>query len=76
MQHFKVPKAPGWRVWQDGKPIQFEPGRWLSVQANTGEHTYQYRYRPWDAWVGLAATLAGIVLAILVGVGRLLPFLT
>jgi hypothetical protein len=66
---------PGWQVWQDGKPRQFEPGRWLSVQAEAGEHTYQFRYRPWDVWVGLAVTLFGMALAVLVGKGRLLPFL-
>jgi hypothetical protein len=38
-------------------------------------HAAVQRYRPWDVWVRLAVALFGIVLAVLVGKGRLLPFL-
>ncbi|MBI3242474.1 MAG: hypothetical protein HYZ49_09300 [Chloroflexi bacterium] len=49
----------GWYVWRDEKPEPLKQDRWLAVTAPAGQHTYEFRYRPWDVAVGLAATLIG-----------------
>jgi hypothetical protein len=54
----------GWYVWLDGKPALLKQDRWLAVPAPAGQHTYEFRYRPWDVAVGLAVTLLGCVLTL------------
>jgi hypothetical protein len=39
-------------------------GAWLSLEAPAGDHRYQFRYRPWEVFVGLMASLGGIVLVV------------
>jgi hypothetical protein len=31
----------------------------------TGKHTYHFRYRPWDVWVGISLSLLGIILSLI-----------
>jgi len=55
----------GWLVQVDGRPANLLPSpQWLAVAAPAGQHTYAFRYRPWDAPLGLALSLAGLVLAL------------
>ncbi|MFN8482758.1 MAG: hypothetical protein U0768_06900 [Anaerolineae bacterium] len=53
----------GWSVQVDGAPVALLDGQWLSVAAPTGTHHFEFRYRPWDAAVGLALTVIGLLLA-------------
>ena len=57
----------GWTVRRDGQKVAMEGGPWLAVQAPAGVHHYEFRYRPWDVPVGLALTVAGIPVALLLG---------
>jgi len=50
----------GWKSWQDGEKVSLVPGEWLNVKTTAGTHSYSFRYRPWDVWVGFVLTLAGI----------------
>jgi hypothetical protein len=54
----------GWTATMDGSPVELIPGTFLSVQAPVGTHTYEFRYKPWDVWVGLGVTILGIVFAL------------
>jgi len=51
----------GWRVSIDGEPARLREEDWLSVEAPPGEHTYSFRYRPWDVALGIALLLVGVV---------------
>ncbi len=53
----------GWSASRDGEPIELADSPWLSVSAPAGQHHYEFRYRPWDVWVGAALSLAGLGLA-------------
>ncbi|HTX78406.1 MAG TPA: hypothetical protein VMC62_01995, partial [Longilinea sp.] len=52
-----------WYASVDGQVTPLLSGQWLSVAAPAGQHTYSFRYRPWDVWVGLLVTVIGIILA-------------
>jgi hypothetical protein len=54
----------GWYAWVDQKKIPLLQNDWLSTDAPAGKHTYHFRYRPWDVWVGILLTCLGIVLSI------------
>jgi hypothetical protein len=54
----------GWFAWNDSTPVPFLPSRWLSVNAPAGQHHYQFRYRPWDVWLGIILSLSGIAACI------------
>lgn len=54
----------GWTVSRDGEPVDLADSQWLSVSAPAGQHHYDFRYRPWDVWVGAVLSLAGLGLAI------------
>lgn len=54
----------GWNATVDGKPVNLLQGQWLSVELTPGPHTIQFRYQPWDVWVGMTLSLIGIVLCI------------
>ena len=54
----------GWRVRRDGAPAALEPGPWLRVAAPAGQHTYEFRYRPWDALLGGATSVIGAILTL------------
>ena len=53
----------GWSAWRDGERIPLEPSAWLRVQAPAGEHVFEFRYRPWDVFLGAALSLAGMIAA-------------
>lgn len=51
----------GWNAWMDGKPVDLEKNSdFLAVPAAEGSHLYQFRYQPWDVWVGMGLTLLGL----------------
>ncbi len=50
----------GWTVRVDGKTTALENSNWLQTRGLEGQHTYSFRYQPWDVWVGIALMLAGI----------------
>jgi hypothetical protein len=54
----------GWKASRDQikTPLLFSP--WLSVEAPSGVHSYSFRYKPWDVWVGIFFLLCGIALCI------------
>jgi hypothetical protein len=54
----------GWSVRRDGAAAALGAGPWLTVQAPAGEHHYTFRYRPWDAPLGILLSLAGLALAV------------
>lgn len=55
----------GWKAKVDGKPTPLVVYKyWLAVKTLPGQHTYQFRYRPWDVPVGIALTIFGIILTI------------
>jgi hypothetical protein len=54
----------GWSAYRDGAPTDFIDQQWLSVSAPAGSHHYEFRYRPWDALLGLLLSLAGVGLAL------------
>ena len=54
----------GWYAWVDGKSKPFVAGDWLSVNAPAGKHTYTFRYRPWDVYLGGLFSLIGIGIVI------------
>ena len=54
----------GWKAWMDGERTPLIRGQWLSVNAPAGEHTFQFRYRPWDVPLGLSLSLIGIIICI------------
>ena len=54
----------GWYAWRDGERAPLLRGRWLSVDAPAGDHTYRFRYLPWDIPLGVLLSLLGIGLCI------------
>lgn len=53
----------GWAVAVDGRTADLLDENWLSVEAPAGEHTYSFRYRPRDAYVGASLFAAAIVIS-------------
>jgi len=54
----------GWYAWVDQTKTALLDSDWLSTNAPAGSHTYHFRYRPWDAWVGIIMTFVGIGLSL------------
>jgi hypothetical protein len=54
----------GWSANLDGQDKIMDDGPWLSAAAPAGQHHYEFRYRPWDAWLGMALSLLGAGLTI------------
>ncbi len=54
----------GWKASRDqaNTPLLFST--WLSVEAPSGVHSYSFRYKPWDVWVGIFMMISGIALSI------------
>jgi hypothetical protein len=50
----------GWKAWRDGKPISLIGDQWLEVESPAGEHTYTFRYLPWDVPLGIFLALIGL----------------
>ncbi len=67
--------ADGWRAEIDGKKARIDPADVLfqSVQVPAGAHTVTLRYQPESFRLGLAATSAGLMGVVLVGLVPLLP---
>lgn len=57
-------KWDGWWASIDGQTTPLKESAWLEVQAPAGAHFFEFRYRPWDVWLGLLINLIGIGLAI------------
>jgi hypothetical protein len=56
----------GWQAWMDGVPIHLDATQdFLSIPAVTGQHIYQFRYRPWDAYMGMGVSFIGILICAL-----------
>ncbi len=53
----------GWRARVDGETAALEESVWLEVGLPAGDSTVEFRYRPWDAPLGILVSLAGIVWA-------------
>jgi len=56
----------GWKGWMDGKRVNIFGEQWISVEAPKGNHTYTFRYQPWDVPLGLVLSGAGIIMSIFV----------
>ena len=54
----------GWTASVDGKKARLISDGWLAVDAPAGKHEYAFRYRPWDAPLGMMLALVGWVLAV------------
>jgi hypothetical protein len=54
----------GWSASVDQTSTPLLNSDWLSTEAAAGTHTYHFRYRPWDVWVGIFLTVLGIVLSV------------
>lgn len=53
----------GWKVLIDGQPAELIKENWLSVEAPAGMHTYSFRYRPTDAFLGFGLLTFGLVIS-------------
>ncbi|HEU0169510.1 MAG TPA: hypothetical protein VFS62_17185 [Chloroflexota bacterium] len=53
----------GWNALVDGKKSALGPGQFLTLNLPAGQHTIQFRYRPWDVWLGVAIMGAGMLVA-------------
>jgi hypothetical protein len=62
--HVEENSWEGWYAWADGDRVELLPAERLSVRALPGEHSYRFRYLPWDAALGLLLTLAGCAASI------------
>jgi hypothetical protein len=58
----------GWYASMDQTPIPLLNSDWLSTDASAGKHTYHFRYRPWDVWLGGFLTVLGSLLSIVLWV--------
>lgn len=59
-------KENNWTGWQSTTargPLSIGSGQWLTVELAAGEQTVRFRYRPWDAWIGIGLWLAGVAAA-------------
>jgi hypothetical protein len=67
--------ADGWRAEVDGHRARIDPADILfqSVQVPAGVHTVTLRYQPESFRLGLAATAAGLIGLVLLGLVPLLP---
>lgn len=52
----------GWTGERDGEATTIGAGSRLNAEAPAGTHQYRFRYQPWDVYLGLAFTIAGIIL--------------
>jgi uncharacterized membrane protein YfhO len=54
----------GWKAWVDGERVPLIGEQWLEVNAPAGEHTYLFRYRPWDVPLGIALSIVGVIMCV------------
>ena len=50
----------------DGNIVNIFGKQWISVEVPKGNHTFIFRYRPWDVPLGLVLSGAGIGLSIFI----------
>jgi len=57
---------PGWRAWVDGEEVEIVRANGVAraVRAPAGQHEIVFEYRPWSFRVGLAITVASLVLSV------------
>jgi hypothetical protein len=58
----------GWQARVDRTRTRLLYSQWLSVEAPAGKHTYTFRYRPWDVWVGIFLSTLGLALCVVLWV--------
>jgi hypothetical protein len=63
----------GWQARIDGQPVALGAETMLSLPVAPGPHTVALRYRPRDAFAGLALLLIGVALAIYLWAARPRP---
>jgi hypothetical protein len=51
----------GWQAQMDGRRIPLIGTDWLEVTAPAGQHTFTFRYLPWDVPLGLILFVAGVI---------------
>ena len=51
----------GWSATLDGRGVGLGVGPHLTTSAPAGDHTYRFRYLPWDVVAGLLLTLVGVI---------------
>jgi hypothetical protein len=54
----------GWHARLNGEALPLGSGQWLRVEVPAGEHIVAFRYRPWDAALGLGLFVLGVILAL------------
>jgi hypothetical protein len=52
----------GWEAFVDGVPVHLKSLNWLAVDLAKGKHTIEFRYLPWDVFVGFVISLIACVL--------------
>ena len=55
---------PGWQARVDGRPAQIGGDSFITIPVPPGAHTVTLRYRPVDAFAGIALMLLGVALAV------------
>ena len=53
----------GWKAWRNDQRVRLIGKTWLTVEAPPGNHTYTFRYQPWDVPLGLFLSGVGILVA-------------
>jgi hypothetical protein len=54
----------GWQAQAEGRSLDVQSARWLTVNLPAGPHVVQFRYRPWDVPLGIVLALSGVALAV------------
>ena len=54
----------GWSAFMDGKNVRLVDAPWLTTPSPAGKHVFSFRYRPWDAILGIILSLLGWVVSI------------
>ncbi len=54
----------GWRVRVDDRPVPLIVGTWLTTSLESGQHEISFRYRPWDAPVGILMMIGGLAICV------------
>ena len=59
----------GWKAWMDGKRVPLETDTYHLTVKNVpgGDHEFQFKYMPWDIWVGFSMTFLGILYSLYIG---------
>jgi hypothetical protein len=52
----------GWKASRDGEAVPLLGDQWLEVEAPAGQHSYEFRYLPWDVPLGLFLMVLGLAL--------------